>query len=338
VQPVDHWVSKPESSRSSMSYSHQRVSFSISRISTNVLMNVVLPFNLVTNLTGVSACLASTDTRLQVITTIFMAAVGLRYVSATFLPRVSYATFLDQYMWSCLIFVAAAAVVSMLSASVPWAVQLSAPAPFSSLDANAWMTLLFLWVVWNAWLLLCFTDHMCGGRRWRNVHYLYTQRSSRVSEEQEMTWARRFRTLHLTQFSPIICCSRRSPLNCVACTEGHLGALRAARRSLLDAEEAFYTPLNGAAARRAAEKRRHDARAAEEKADALVSAGCEGSRIGSGRILCEKHLKEYYNSDMQRDRRKGCSLNGCLRRVAACCTGGVAEDAEPTTPGSPANS
>ena len=98
-----------------MLYSHQRFTFTVSRISSNVLLNVVLPFMLVTTLTGVSASLGSAESRLQVISTIFMSAVGLRYVSSQYIPKVSYATFLDQYMWACLLFIAAAALLSMLS-------------------------------------------------------------------------------------------------------------------------------------------------------------------------------------------------------------------------------
>ena len=309
MQPVDHWVSKPESSRSSMSYSHQRVSFTVSRISSHVLLNVVLPFNLVTNLTGVSACLASVDTRLQVITTVFMAAVGLRYVSASYLPKVSYATFLDQYMWSCLLFVAGTAVVSMLSASVPVAAQseLRGAPPFSSLDADAWMALLFLWVAWNLWLLLCFMDHLCGGRRWRNVPYPYTQNSSRESEEQDMTWARWLRTQHLTRFSPVFCCSRRSPLSCVACTDEHLEDLRKKRQALHTEEEAFLVATDKAAA----ETRRREARSAEARAAKKVAAGFEGARIGSGRILCREHLRAYYGHSGARARGWGCCGGSC---------------------------
>ena len=121
-----------------MRYSHQRFTFTVSRISSNVLLNVVLPFMLVTTLTGVAACLGSVDTRLQVISTIFMSAVGLRYVSSQYIPKVSYATFLDQYMWACLLFIAAAALLSMLSStlvlqSTPSAFPLL-PVPWNTFD------------------------------------------------------------------------------------------------------------------------------------------------------------------------------------------------------------
>ena len=54
----------------------------------------MLPFFLVTSLTGSAAATSSTETRLQVIITSFMAAVGIRYVSSSYVPHVSYATFL----------------------------------------------------------------------------------------------------------------------------------------------------------------------------------------------------------------------------------------------------
>ena len=300
MQPVDHWVSKLESSRSGMSYSHQRFTFTVSRISSHVLLNVVLPFTLVTSLTGVSACLASADTRLQVITTIFMAAVGLRYVSVSYLPRVSYATFLDQFIWSCLLFVAAAGLVTMLSASVPWAAQplQGARAPFATMDSAAWMALLFLWLAWNAWLLLCFADNLMGSRRWRNVPYLYTQRSSRESEEQELSCSHSLRKCHLRYLSPRLCCSRRSPLNCVACAELHLGRLRDARRRLNEAEEACFNA--GGGGRAAAEGQRQEAAERETQADDAMAEGREGERIGSGRVLCREHLGSYYNGDMKK--------------------------------------
>lgn len=124
LSPTDHWVSKEEYSRSGMRFSHQRFTFTVARNSSNVILNVVLPFMLVTSLTGVAFSLGSADSRLQVILTIFMSAVGLRYVSSHYIPKVPYATFLDQYMWACLLFIAAAALITVLSASLMWSTPL----------------------------------------------------------------------------------------------------------------------------------------------------------------------------------------------------------------------
>jgi hypothetical protein len=89
MQPVDHWVSREESSRTKKRYSHQRFSFTVTRIPSHVYLNVVLPFFLITSVSGVSACLALSDTRFQVVTTCIMAGVGIRYVSSSYLPKVS---------------------------------------------------------------------------------------------------------------------------------------------------------------------------------------------------------------------------------------------------------
>jgi len=232
VQPSDHWLSNEFASRTRKVYSHQRFTLSVNRISSNVMVNVVLPFFIVTSLTWSCACLDKGSDRLLVISTIFMSAVGLRFVSSTYIPRVSYATFLDQYMWSCIVFVAVAAVVTCMYASPSLQLSLS--------DSQAWALTAALWILYNAYLFVCFFDHICSRQKWEPWHYLGARdMKTRESEELAGSFAHTLREFHLKTFS-WLCCSRRVPLEC-----------------------------------------------------SFKSCNEEGSRIGSGRILCQKHLAEY---------------------------------------------
>ena len=70
--------------------------------------------------------------------------------------------FFYTQMWSCLLFMAGAATVSVLSASLnilnypsTFLPGVVLPPGFSSFDSMAWTTLLMLWLLWHAWLLVC---------------------------------------------------------------------------------------------------------------------------------------------------------------------------------------
>jgi len=83
VQPIDTHSSDPSLSRSNTRYAHAFFSFTTKRQSSHAVLNVVIPFALVTSSVGVAASVASADTRLQVTSSFFAVGMGLRFVSAS---------------------------------------------------------------------------------------------------------------------------------------------------------------------------------------------------------------------------------------------------------------
>lgn len=167
VQPVDTYVGDPAMSRSQARYAHVIFSFTTKRSASYAILNVVVPFFLVTSSIGVAATLASADTRLQVTASFFAVGMALRFVSTSLLPRIGYATLLDQYVQLCLLFMVVASLESALySAPVPSgrlaeAAAPSGPGPYrwnavptgnnvlASVDDIFWAALVCVWALMN---------------------------------------------------------------------------------------------------------------------------------------------------------------------------------------------
>jgi hypothetical protein len=185
-------------------------------------------------------------------------------------------------MWSCLLFIAATAVLSVFSASL-WEANgtrpfkyASAPAPFSSSDTMAWMILAFLWFLWHFWLVLCFMDFLHSTPNWESQELPIEPQSTKLklSESLETSMSRWFRKTHLW-LSPTMCCSRRNRLECSKCLDLYLTVLASARQSGPSDSPPMAVVL-------------------KQQKEELVF---EGERISSGRVLCGRHLCTYYDND-----------------------------------------
>lgn len=168
------------------------------------------------------------------------------------------------------------------------------------------MLLMLLWIAWNLWLTCCFWDHLFWpASSWENEKYKYDDKTShnghiefREGECHTITTPRKCRSCHLKLFS-YICCSKRSPLECVECKFEKLWNERKAKGNLLYRRDNFLKA--DAKDVKEWEKIAHD-QASVDHAQALkkLKSISEGARIGSGRILCDKHLQDYYIHKPQR--------------------------------------
>ena len=173
-----------------------------------------------TTIVGSAAVLSSPDSRLAVISTAFMAAVSIRTVSSTYVPHVSYATFLDHYISVCTIFVALAALLTVVSSQYEASIRAASGLPsraYYTNDAALWLTLCACWSAWNLWIVACFHDHIFGALfEWRGQSVAIGDRE-RLTERSGERSAASLRSWHLTVLSRFFC-SRRKEL---ACTSEH---------------------------------------------------------------------------------------------------------------------
>lgn len=187
------------------------------------------------------------------------------------------------------------------------------------------------WFLWNLWLLFCFIDHISPfwpASSWESEEYRYGSdltldghQESRKGECLITTTPRECRRCHL-QVCSYFCCSRRSPLECTECRNLKLSAERKKKFKRMDAWDEYVaaatavmaftkkkqpaaTPAEKSSAKTAKEdaKAKYDL-ANVEYAEALKASQriSEGTRIGSGRILCNKHLQDYYIHKPERTR------------------------------------
>lgn len=160
VQPVDSSASDPKISRSAARYPHAIFSFTTRRSPTHAILNVVVPYFLVTSSLGVAATLSSADTRLQVMSAFFAVGMGLRFVSTSLLPRIDYATLLDQYVLACLIFMVLATLEAAVYSSplLAEAVLAGAPSSVATFDALFWLAMTTAWLLTNVLFATFFCD------------------------------------------------------------------------------------------------------------------------------------------------------------------------------------
>ena len=141
------FLSDPLASRSYSRYSHVALSFEMERLSWHTVINVILPLFLLSSSLFVVVTQASADTRLQVISALLTAAVAMRFVSASLLPKISYTTELDKYVLGCLI--------SLVVAGIESSVRIFVEAKFASTGSMAqfdqWFFIahLFAWLTFN---------------------------------------------------------------------------------------------------------------------------------------------------------------------------------------------
>lgn len=87
-------------SRSGLEYSHVFFALKVQRQPAFVLGTVFLPYFIITTSLGTAAAVSASEsgTRLQITSTLFMTSIAMRYVTLTYLPRISYATLMDVYI------------------------------------------------------------------------------------------------------------------------------------------------------------------------------------------------------------------------------------------------
>jgi len=137
--------SDPRLSRSWLTYSHVFFALKVQRQPAFVLGTVFVPYFIVTTSLGIAAAVSATDpgTRLQITSTLFMTSIAMRYVTLSYLPRISYSTLMDSYVLMSLFFTACVEALVVTSPSVR-----------GSFDRIAWIVLGTAWGCANA-LLVC---------------------------------------------------------------------------------------------------------------------------------------------------------------------------------------
>jgi hypothetical protein len=130
--------SSPLASRSNARYAHVFFAFTTTRASWHTVVNVVIPLFLLTSSTFVVVPVASIDSRLQVLGMLLTAAIAMRFVSMSLMPRISYTTSLDGYVLGCLVFIIVAGIESSLRTYAEALSNQVVDAPFFTALASVW--------------------------------------------------------------------------------------------------------------------------------------------------------------------------------------------------------
>jgi len=107
------YLSQPTLSRTGQQYSHQLFRFTVNRKRDHYLLTIFLPFFTLTSSVALVMGVDQTDlnTRITLLGSFFVAQLSLRFVTASYIPKISYSTKLDNYITACLLFTIAAIVL-----------------------------------------------------------------------------------------------------------------------------------------------------------------------------------------------------------------------------------
>lgn len=148
VKELSHtFLSDPLASRSFSRYSHVAFSFEMKRLSWHTVINIILPLFLLSSSVFVIVTQATADTRLQVVSALLTAAIAMRFVSASLLPKISYTTELDKNVLGCLISLVVAGIESSLRISVE--AKYASIADMAHFDQWFFIAHSVAWVIFN---------------------------------------------------------------------------------------------------------------------------------------------------------------------------------------------